>query len=276
MSAFDYTGRVAIVTGASSGIGRAIALDLARRGVRLCLLARREAELRAVLTEVQRSSPDSTLWFGGVDDRATCEALVQAALDRYGRVDILINNAGINRHADIDALDADDAVAMVRTNLLGCIYTTLAVLPTMRERGEGWIVQIGSGNSHIALPGQTFYSATKHALRGFAEGLAYDLHGSGVRVHLVNPGPIDTEMLARLTETRDPSLVTSGVLVGPHPPEVVAEAVRRAIETGRHEVAAPRRYALLFRLHDIAPGLFRRAIELATRPRAARRSKPSD
>ncbi|MBW2287254.1 MAG: SDR family oxidoreductase [Deltaproteobacteria bacterium] len=267
MSAFDYDGRVAIITGASSGIGRAIALDLARRGVRLCLLARRESQLRAVLAEVQQSSPDSMLWFGSVDDRTTCDSLVRAALDRYGRIDILINNAGINRPADIDTLDVDDAIAMVGTNLLGCIYTTLAVLPAMRERREGWIVQIGSGNSHMALPGQTFYSATKHGLRGFAEGIAYDLEGSGVRVHLVNPGPIDTDMLAQLAETREASLVTSGTLVGPHPPAVVADAVRRAIETGRHEVAAPRRYGPLFRLHDIAPGLFRRAITLASRKR---------
>jgi NADP-dependent 3-hydroxy acid dehydrogenase YdfG len=265
VSAFDYIGRVAIVTGASSGIGRAISLDLARRGVRLCLLARREAELRATLTEVKQSSPDSMLWFGSVDDRATCDALVRAALDRYGRIDILVNNAGINRHAGIDELDVDDAIAMVGTNLLGCIYTTLAVLPAMRERREGWIVQIGSGNSHMALPGQAFYSATKHGLRGFTEGIAYDLEGSGVRVHLVNPGSIDTEMLAQLAETREPSLLTSGTLVGPHPPAVVADAVRRAIETGRHEVTAPRRYAPLFRLHDIAPGLFRRAIALASR-----------
>lgn len=267
MSAFEYAGRVAIVTGASSGIGRAIALDLAPRGVRLCLLARREAELREVLAEVRRSSPDSMLWFGGVDDRTTCDGVVRAALERYGRIDILVNNAGINRHADVDALDADDAAAMVRTNLLGPIFTTLAVLPAMRERGEGWIVQIGSGNSHMALPGQAIYSATKHGLRGFTAGLAYDLQGTGVRVHLVNPGPIDTEMLARLHEEREPSLVTSGTLVGPHPPGVVADAVRRAIETGRHEVTAPRRYAALFRLHDLAPGLFRRAIARASRPR---------
>jgi len=267
VSEFDYSGRVAIVTGASSGIGRAIALDLARRGARLCLLARRDARLRAVLAEVRRSSPDSMPWIGSVADRSTCDALVRAALENFGRVDILVNNAGINRHADIDSLAADDAVAMVETNLLGCIYTTLAVLPSMRERREGWIVQIGSGNAHMALPGQAFYSATKHGLRGFTEGIAYDLQGSGVRMHLVNPGPIDTEMLAQLAESREPSLLTSGTLVGSHPPSVVADAVRRAIETGRHEVAAPRRYAALFRLHDMAPGLFRRAISLANRKR---------
>jgi hypothetical protein len=260
---FDYTARVAIVTGASSGIGREVAIDLAARGVRVCLLARREERLREVFAAVAQHSPASLMRVGSVADRATCEAVVRDALEAHGRVDFLINNAGINQHAGVLQITAEKVDEIVRTNFLGCVYPTLAVLPAMLARKEGWIVNMGSGNSHMALPGQAAYSATKHAVRGWSEGLWYDLQGSGVRVSIVNPGPIDTEMLGRLSATRKPSPITSGTLVARHPPSVVADAVRRAIETGRYEVSAPRRYGFVFWLHDVIPGLLRQAVARA-------------
>ena len=188
MAKVEYEDRVAVITGASSGIGEQMAVDLARRGVTLCLIARRKDRLEQTLQRVQEHSPKSSMIVGSVGDRETCERLIAEALSAHGGIDFLINNAGIMRHRDVAELTAEDAESVMQINFLGTVYPTLAVLPHMIDRGEGWIINMGSGTSHMALPLEAIYAASKHAIRGWSEGLWLDLKARGISVSVIHPG----------------------------------------------------------------------------------------
>lgn len=187
--------QVALVTGASSGIGGATAHRLAAAGARLILCARRKNRLEALAAELFRDHGadvhtvelDARI---AEDVRATLDALP----DAWRKIDILINNAGKARglrplfEARVDEIDD-----MVDTNVKGLIYFTRFIVPGMIERGRGHIVNIGSTAGHGVYPGGVVYCATKHAVRAISEGLKMDLHGTPVRVSSVDPGLVETE-----------------------------------------------------------------------------------
>ena len=259
MAKVEYEDRVAVITGASSGIGEQMAVDLARRGVTLCLIARRKDRLEQTLQRVQEHSPKSSMIVGSVGDRETCERLIAEALSAHGGSDFLINNAGIMRHRDVAELTAEDAESVMQINFLGTVYPTLAVLPHMIDRGEGWIINMGSGTSHMALPLEAIYAASKHAIRGWSEGLWLDLKARGISVSVIHPGPIDTEMVEGIAATGEPSRLTDGS-TKLYPPQVVSDALFRVIEGRQFEVSAPPRYGFVYWLHGVMPGALRRGI----------------
>jgi len=254
----DYTDRVAIVTGASSGIGRQVAIDLAARGARTAILARRRDALQATFAEVSRHSPDSMMLVGDVSDRATAEELVTAAAARYGRVDLLVNNAGVTKRKHVARLSVEEIEQVMRINFFGAVYCTLAVLPLMLQRQEGFIVNISSLVGRFGNPREAAYCASKFAMTGFSECAYYDLKERGVHVGYINTGPIDTEIWSH-----DEEPTYHGHLF---PPQVVSRAVFRCVEKRLPEVTAPwyMRFPLL--LHVLAPRLMRRGM-LATQAR---------
>ena len=234
--AFDYRGKVAIVTGASSGIGAAIARDLASRGTTVVAAARRREELDQVVEDCRRSAATSRGVICDVGERGQVEALVRDTVAEHGGVDVLVNNAGIPMRIHATRLTPEQVEQVMRINFLGTVWATLAALPSMLERKAGHIVNISSVAGRIPSAREAGYTASKHALTGWSEVLAADLHGTGVHVHLVNPGPIRTEIWDKLQE---PAAFKGRLL----PAERIADAVRDCIENDRFERWYPRSMA---------------------------------
>lgn len=239
-------GRVAIVTGASSGIGRAVALDLAARGATVIACARRGPLLEEVAAACRRTAPESEAAVLDVADRGAVEALVNRILERHGRVDVLVNNAGISMRVHATRLTVEDVERVMAVNFMGAVTATLAVLPSMLRRRAGRIVNVASVAGRIPSPRESAYTASKHALVGFTDALAADLQGTGVGVHLVIPGPIATG----IWETTAEPPAYRGKL---YPPRDVARAVRACLERGSYERWVPRRLRLLPFVRALAP-----------------------
>jgi NADP-dependent 3-hydroxy acid dehydrogenase YdfG len=187
--------RVAIVTGASSGIGAAVASALAEAGLAVVLGARRVERLEAVAAAIEARGGSAQAKPTDVTDRREVEALATHALDRYGRIDVLVNNAGVMPLSPVDAMRVDDWERMVDVNLKGVLFGVAAVLPTMLERGAGHIVNVGSLAGRRPFPGGSVYAATKFAVRALSWGMQLELSAAhGIRVTDVQPGVVDTEL----------------------------------------------------------------------------------
>ena len=186
------TGKVAVITGASKGIGRATSLRLARDGVKLVIGATSTQLLDSVRREAEDAGTQAVACYCDVSRQADCESLAETAKDKFGKIDILINNAGIGYSGKVVDLVPEDAENMVRVNILGVYFMTRAVLPTMIERECGDIVNIGSVAGIKYSPGFAFYSATKFAVRAFSEGLRNEVQEHNIRVTTVHPGMVET------------------------------------------------------------------------------------
>src|SRR5438445_9344525 len=187
-------GSTVLVTGASSGIGAALARALAARGVNVGLVARRTDRLEGVLTDCQKTSPKARMWTADLGDLDLAERVALEAWDTFGHLDVLVNNAGIPKRRHVTELTYDEVEEVMRVNFLSPTRMTLALLPRMLERGSGQIVNVSSVAGRLGNANESAYSASKFALCGWSEALAVDLWDTPVQVRLVNPGPIDTEI----------------------------------------------------------------------------------
>ena len=184
-------GKTAVVTGASSGIGEATVRLLASEGCNVALAARREDRLRALVTELGENALAAPT---DVTDPAACAALVARTVERFGSVEILVNNAGLGRYGSIVDGDPEDWRLMFDVNVLGALYTTRAALHQMLRQGAGDVVFVSSlAGRRVPRADGTVYAATKHAITAVAEGLRMDVHQKGVRVINVEPGLVRTE-----------------------------------------------------------------------------------
>lgn len=188
-------GRVAVVTGASSGIGAAVADALAEAGAAVVLGARREERLRQVAEGIGARGGRAAVRATDVTVRGDVEALAALALERFGGIDVWVNNAGIMPLSPVADLRVDDWVRMVDVNVKGVLYGIAAVLPSMLERGSGHIVNVGSVAGRRPFPGGSVYSATKFAVRSLSWGLQLELSAAhGIRITDIQPGVVDTEL----------------------------------------------------------------------------------
>jgi short-subunit dehydrogenase len=251
----DYRRRVAVVTGASSGIGKRIALEFARRGASVVLAARRAAMLEGVASECRACGPSAEAMAGDLGERSFAEAVIERTAARFGRIDFLINNAGIPKHKQFFDVTAEDVDYTMRVNFLAPAYMTIAALKPMLRQGEGWIVNVSSGAGRIPPPRETVYAASKYALTGFTEGLWNDLAGSNVHAAVIHVGPIDTEIWEKAAA--EAPVRYRG---RKYPPSVVADAVFTCIEKRRHEMTVPGSLRWAFLLKTLLPGLFRRGV----------------
>jgi short-subunit dehydrogenase len=232
----NYSGCVVIVTGASSGIGKQIALDFAKRGATLMLVARRESLLQQTAEECAQLGAQACILPGDLSSRAFAESVVGATLARFHRIDILINNAGIAKHKQIYDVTPEDIDDTMRVNFMAPAYLTLAALPPMLRQHEGYIVNISSGAGRMASARGTVYAASKFALTGFSEGLAIDLAGSNIHCAVIHAGPIETDIWDKAAV--EAPIQYSGRR---YPPSLVSAAVFECIEKRRHEATVPRR-----------------------------------
>jgi short-subunit dehydrogenase len=183
-----------LVTGASSGIGEALAPMLAARGATVGIAARRPDRLAATLARCQEHSPESRSWTVDLGDLEAAEQLVTDAWDAFGAIDCIINNAAIGKRKLLTDHTADDLDTVVRTNFVSPVRINLAVLPKMLDRGSGTIVNVGSGGGRFGIAHESAYCASKFALSGWTEVAAMDLADTPIEVKLVQPGAIDTEI----------------------------------------------------------------------------------
>lgn len=235
---------VAIVTGASSGIGKATALALAREGAHIALAARREPLLRDVAGEIEALGREALPVPTDVSDRTQVDHLVQATLDRWGRVDILIANAGVYVRRPIRDLRVEDLERSMAVNFYGSVYPVLAVLPHMLERGQGHIVLVTSMDAKKGIPPDGPYVAAKFALAGLGDVLRQELHGTGVHVTIVFPGRVDTPLIENLKVPWISAKI---------PPEAVARAILRGIRHKRPEIIVPWQARLLWYAQVLSP-----------------------
>lgn len=185
--------KTAMITGASSGIGRAIAREFARNHIRLVLCGRRQERLEALAQELSAITEVTTLNFD-VRDREKVGDAIASLKAPFSNIDILINNAG-NAHGldPIDRGNPDDWDAMMDINVKGLLYVTHHILPGMKSRGGGHILNIGSTAGKEVYPGGNVYCASKHAVDAINQGMRLDLNGSNIRVGAINPGLVETE-----------------------------------------------------------------------------------
>jgi short-subunit dehydrogenase len=191
---FSPAGKRVLVTGASSGVGAALARALAKDGAVVGLIARRRDRLAEVLADCQRAAPDSMMWVADLADTAAVEPLAVDAWDALGGIDVLVNNAAVPKRRAVTALDPVDVEAVMRVNFFAPMRLTLAALPRMLSRGTGMIVNVSSVGGRLGIIHESAYCASKFALCGWSESMAVDLHGTGISVKLIEPGPVDTEI----------------------------------------------------------------------------------
>lgn len=199
--------RVAFVTGASRGIGRAAALALAREGADVVVAARTENDLNIVAGEIRDLGRRALVVVGDLSVEADARRTCASALAEFGRVDMLINNAGVGRFGLLPALTVADYDWMMNTNMRATFLCTNILLPQMLERGDGSVVFVGSVAGLKGLPYETVYCATKHAQYGFATALDYECREKGVKVSYIAPGGVNSHFAFGTGRTEgDPKL----------------------------------------------------------------------
>jgi len=231
---FDPSGKKVLVTGASSGLGAALAEGLARRGAVVGLCARRADRLAGVLERVQEHSPDSRAWTVDLAALDGIDELASTVAEELGGVDVLINNAGMPKRRWAWQHRPDEIAAVLQLNLESPIRLTTALLPILARR-RGHVVMIGSVAARLAPPNEAVYAASKAAITAYAECLRVDLGVAGVPVgvHVVQPGVLSTELFE--LPDNDPSLND----IEPLPPTAIVDAVLDALRSGTTETFVP-------------------------------------
>jgi hypothetical protein len=239
-------GKTVVITGASSGIGRAAALEFARRGANVVLAARRREKLDAVAAECRALGVQATPVATDVSVRDDCERMIASV----PRIDVLVSNAGYGIYDPIEIAKTSDLESMMQTNYFGAVYCTQAVLPQMLERREGAIVVVSSITGIMGYASMGGYCASKFALNGFAEALRSEVIGRGVRVSMVCPATTDTDFF-QIAE-RDKMPGASRMMLAMKP-EKVARAVCDAAADGRYRRILPLFAHVYMRFKEIFP-----------------------
>ncbi|HXH92362.1 MAG TPA: SDR family NAD(P)-dependent oxidoreductase [Thermoanaerobaculia bacterium] len=240
--------KTVVVTGASSGIGRAAALEFARRGANLVLAARRAELLEEIARECRAIGAGCKIVVTDVTQRADCEHLI----DMAGSVDVLVNNAGFAIFDAIESARPDDLASMMQTNYFGTVWCTQAVLPQMLARGNGTIVNVASIAGIMGYARMGGYCATKFAVIGFSETLRDEVLRRGVRVAMVCPGTVETEFFVKAERGKMPG---ASRLIMAIKPEKVARAIANAAEDGRYRRILPLGAAMFMRFKELCPRL---------------------
>jgi short-subunit dehydrogenase len=272
-----YAGKVALITGASAGIGAALAREFAREGADLVLAARREDRLRELAREIEATGRHAIVVGCDVTRDGDLARAVAAAVERYGRLDIAIANAGFGVVGPVEDLTLDDFRRQLETNVLGVLRTLYASLPELRKT-RGQFVVVGSVAGHVPTPGTSAYNMSKFAVRGFAESIHGELAASGVSVTLVSPGFVDSDIRrvdnhGKVHESA-PDPVPAWLRM---PTDRAARTMVRAIRRRRREVVVTGHGKALVFLYRHAPWLLRFAFARFAAPkrRAIRQSRPA-
>lgn len=256
----DLSSRVVLITGASAGVGAATARALAETGCRLALVARRQERLEELARELKsRHNTEALVHAADLEEPEQVRGMVEATARHFGRLDVLINNAGLLRMAPLLAMPLDDMKHLMDTNFWPIIHAVRAAAPLMARQGGGHIINIASGAARRGLPYMAVYAATKWALAGLTEGLRIELAASNIRFTTVYPGVIDTDMPRNVDRSRLPPEYPDHES-SRMPVERVARAIVRAVRKRPVEVYVPWWLRPAAWLCTISPALLDRAI----------------
>lgn len=262
----SLSGKVCVVTGASSGIGKRVSQDLAADGATVCVVARRTDRLEEVVSALPPPTgglPHSA-FTADVSDRSQVDGLGAHVRDTYGRCDVLVNNAGISRGSTFQGESSlDDLEQVMRTNFFGAVYCTAALLPLLEASAPSNVVNVASIAGRLSFGRSSAYCSSKFALVGWSEAVHYDLREKGVYVSLVEPGPIPTEGFPQTSLIAHPILRGALGSAGD-----VSRAVRSVIRSRKMQRAVPRWYYLLQLPRLLAPPLYRAGVKRFAIPSA--------
>lgn len=246
--------QVVIITGASSGIGAACADLFGARGYRVVLAARRLERLEARVEQITAQGGEALAVRTDVTDSGQNRRLIERTLSEYGRIDVLINNAGIGKLRWLDEQDPETEIPLqIRVNLTAPIQLSRLVLPHFLERGTGQIVNVASAGAWLAVPTYSVYAGTKYGLRGFTRSLRRELRGTSIRVTGVYPGSVDTEFDQQADVGWEiQSETPAWLLLGP---EDVAAKVYQVVQTGKKTVIMPWVMRIPIGLELLLPGV---------------------
>jgi short-subunit dehydrogenase len=256
----SYAGMRALVTGASSGIGRALALRLAREGARVALVARRADELEKLAAEIRSDGGQAAVLPCDVADAAQAAGAAARAQDIWGGIDMLVNNAGYGHHRTFLEWSVEDMERVMRVNYFGALYFTKALLPPMIEQQRGWLVFVASVAGKIAPHEESAYAASKFAMVGLAASLSLELEDAGVHVLTVCPGVIRTPFFDEEALARMPAAVRNGMVEV----DALVDAMIAALAKGKHEITYPRGIAPAYAIQAIAPEFMRKQVRRNT------------
>lgn len=234
---FDLTGRVALVTGGSKGLGKAMARGLAEAGADILISARHENELQAALKEIlDGTGRRGACLIADMNQRPAVEQLAHDAVAKFGRVDILINNAGTNRPEPIDQIQDSNWDEVLEINVSSLMVLSRALVPQMKERNWGRIIHISSIMGFLSKGGRAAYSTTKSALLGLARGMALDLGAYNITVNCIAPGPFLTDLPMSLLSEAEKKTFADHTALGRwgQPEELIGPALLLASEAGRY------------------------------------------
>lgn len=238
---FDLRGRVALVTGGSKGLGKAMARGLAEAGAQIAISSRHEDELKQAAAEIAKGTDVKVAYFkADMGRRDEVRQLADRVLAEFGRVDILINNAGGNRLGAIDQIRDEDWDAVIEVNLTSCMALTRALVPQMKERRWGRVIHISSIMGLASKEERDVYSATKSALIGLARANALDLGAYGITVNCLAPGPFLTDLPGKLLTDAQKQVFASRTALGrwAEPSELAGPALLLASEAGGYITGA--------------------------------------
>ncbi|MFZ5722956.1 MAG: SDR family oxidoreductase [Pseudomonadota bacterium] len=262
MARSGFEQQVVWITGASSGIGAALAEAFSRLGARVVLSARRVAELEKVRARCERPADHFVLPL----DMASADFAQSVAdvLARYGRIDVLINNAGISQRSRVAQTGLDVDRRIMEVNYFGVVALTRAVLPVMQRQGSGHIIVVSSLVGLISTPMRSTYAASKHALHGFFEALRAEEYDNGIRVLMVCPGSVRTEVSVHaLAGDGSEHGVVDEMIGNGLDPAVCADRILAALKAGREQVLVSGPERLAVTLYKILPSLYRRLVRRA-------------
>ncbi|HKH20663.1 MAG TPA: SDR family oxidoreductase [Gammaproteobacteria bacterium] len=248
----EINGKLVLVTGASSGIGAAIAKAMAKAGGRVVLLARRADALDQVAAEITVADGTARTFPVDLADANAVEAFAKQVTKELGTPDIIINNAGAGRWLFVDETSPAEAVEMMAVPYFAAFYVTHAFLPAMLQRNSGHIVNISSVGSRFVWPGATAYLAARWAVRGFTEALRADLHDTGVGITLFEAGVVKSSYWEHNpgSQERAPKM---GKLVPPLTPEQVGQAIVKGVERNKRLIVIPFMMKLTYWQHALFP-----------------------
>lgn len=196
----EVEGKVVVITGGSSGLGEATARLLAEKGAKVFLGARREENLKSIVEDVRSGGGTADYRIVDVSKREQVEGLVKAAVEEFGRLDVIVNNAGLMPLSPLSALKVDEWDQMVDVNIKGVLYGIAAALPEMEKQQDGHVINLSSVAGHAVFETSAVYSGTKHAVRAISEGLRMEV-GENIRSTIISPGAVESELPSRITHS---------------------------------------------------------------------------
>jgi len=230
----DFKDKVVVITGASSGIGKASVIKFANKGAKVVLVSRRKEKLLEVVKEISKFNVETLVCECDVSKKSQVQTMSEKVLEKFGRIDILVNNAGFAIFGSVSDLSVDEIESIMQTNYFGMVYCIKNFLPIMLEQKFGHIVNVASVAASFGLPGMAAYCASKFAMLGFSEGLQHELKNTGVKVTVVSPIMVrtnffDHQSFEKMTKYAPKSLSS----------ETVAKAILSAANSSRLEIIVP-------------------------------------